>query len=397
MIVKPLGQPLLPLVTEPYVFENIQGYVLRLSELNKYERPRWIYQMIDSDGSDITYALLGTIAAGLPVLAGCSQEEVAGIAYSSSGADNHNIISIGRRGRVAASLMEIKRPRICPGCVREFGAVFALWDFKFYGVCSRHRCLLIDRCPNPACERRLTWWRPQLGSCAGCEQPFTLTVNREIDVPKVLAFSSLLERIWGVPFVANVEPKDCPWNTACFSEVMDCIRMLASRLTVALGSERLSGQLPQQALSEIVAQAFHNWPNGFFEYVDSLIEADIKEGRGFSIINTSRLGSLFARVMEGGAYPYFADMKEALLEFIHRSKFGSKVTGKGGNRLNQIPSFQKQFMTRSEAMKELGISAPTFRRAFVNGELKGEILQMGKQHVYRVTVSSVEKYKLVRD
>lgn len=173
--------------------------------------------------------------------------------------------------------------------------------------------------------------------------------------------------------------------------------MLEARLTATLGSERVKRHLSPQELSDAIAQVFHDWPNGFFEYVNALIETDIEEGRGFSIINTSRLGSLFNRVMEGGDYPYYEDMKEALLEFIHRSKFGSKVTGKGGSRLNQIPSYQKQFMTRTEVMKELGISAPTFKRAFTNGELDGEILQMGKQHVYRVHVSSVEKYKQARD
>ena len=45
-------------------------------------------------------------------------------------------------------------------------------------------------------------------------------------------------------------------------------------------------------------------------------------------------------------------------------------------------------MTRTEVMKELGIPAPTFKRAFANGDLIGEVLQMGGPRVYRVAINS---------
>ena len=388
---KPMGQRL-PLKERPRDFENIQSYISRLSALNIYERPRWIYQMLEADCSDFSYAMLETALSGLPSLAGVSENHIAAIAYRSSGSDNHNTIQIGNRGSVASSLMDIKHPRVCPGCVSEYGAALALWDFKFYQACSFHRCRLIDRCTNPDCGTKLTWWRPQLGSCAACEQPLHVVRENTVADLVTLGFSAMLERLWGTPFSVDVPNIGGGWDTAGFTETLDSIRMITARLTTSLEADKQSSHFSLQALSEIVAKAFYDWPKGFFDYVDALIELDVKEGRAFSIKNTSRLGSLFGRVMEGTEYPYYDRMKTALLEFIHESRFGAQVTGKGGGRLNMVPAHQKQFMTRTEVMKELGISAPTFKRAFANGDLIGEVLQMGRQHVYRVRRSSVEKY-----
>ncbi|WP_417464836.1 TniQ family protein [Kordiimonas sp.] len=396
MITTTLGQQRLPLTVRPQASENIQGYIMRLSELNEYERPRWIYHMCDVYAQTIGYSMLKPIALRLPNLVGCSPQQIAAIGYSSSAADNHNIITVGHRGNVAAGLMEIRRPKICPQCVGEYGIAFALWDFKPYKICSRHRCRLIDQCPNPNCERQLTWWRPKLSQCLECEHSLVLDSGGEITDSVLLMFSSLLERLWGTPFSDRASNLEEPWKTASFSEVMDCIRMLTSRLTVTNGFERVNGRLSQEIHSRTIAQVFFDWPNGFFEYVNTLIELDITKGRGFSIINTTRLGSLFSRLMDGGDYPYYKHMRDALVEFLHGSKFGKHITGKGGSRLNKIPSYYKQFMTRSEVMRELGISAPTFKRVFATGQLEGDILKMGRQHVYRVTVSSVEKYKMRR-
>lgn len=382
----------LPIAEPPKVYENIPGYLTRLSELNGYERPRWIYQMLVEDCSDVSYAVLSAIAERLPELTGTSEVQINAIRYSSSAAENHNIINIGSRGNVAANLMDIRHPRICPECVLEFGTAFAVWDFKFYDVCSRHQCRLIDRCTNIKCGRKLTWWRPKLGRCAGCDEPFRSRQDKEVSDLPLLAFSSFLERNWLVPFPTELGDLGF-WGAASFSDVTDSIQMLASRFTVALGVELRASQLPYREIIRAVAQAFYDWPNGFFGYIEALIKADLQEGRGFSIVNTSRLGSLFHRLMGEPRYSCQERLRGALLEYVHESKFSALVTGKGGNRLNQVPAHQKQYMTRTEVMKELGMSAPKFRRAFANGGLDGEVLQMGKQHVYRVKVSSVEEYK----
>ncbi len=120
---------------------------------------------------------------------------------------------------------------------------------------------------------------------------------------------------------------------------------------------------------------------------------DMKEGRGFSTTNTSLFGSFFNFIMADGTQSYFEPLKYELLEYVHGSKFNAQVTGKGGNRLNEVPVDQKQYLTRTEVMEKLHISAATFRRLFRTGSLKGKILHMGKQHVYSVEAGSVLKYR----
>lgn len=54
-------------------------------------------------------------------------------------------------------------PRVCPRRLHEKSIWWAVWDLALVSACSKHRCLLIDRCPD--CGKRLRWYRRAVHLC----------------------------------------------------------------------------------------------------------------------------------------------------------------------------------------------------------------------------------------
>lgn len=382
----------LPLVDRPQSNENIQGYVLRLSELNLYERPRWLYGLLVKDFSDLTFSSLRKCSQELPNLTGLAPEALQSITYGDAGSPNYNAASIGARFDLPVSLIDIANPKVCPECLRELGAVKSVWDLRPYVACAKHGCFLINKCSNSGCRRRISWWRPNVGRCAGCDEPFWHHF-----VPKKASYflqeySQSMEKRW-VSKTSPCSNEGGLLDAHTSTDYFKLVQFLLSKLrrgsltsTHALAPEEVH-------LNSIVAKTFHNWPANIDVFMGELVKSDTQNGLGFSLLNTSQFGGLFQAVMAKNAKPHLKILQDATLEFITASSFSSRVTAKGGNRVSKSNAGKQMFLTRTETMKKLSISARTFRRLFAQGALSGEIVQMGKQHVYRVTLDSVENYK----
>ncbi len=72
-----------------------------------------------------------------------------------------NLIFYGQT--VRADQFNYRRPRICPGCLRERPVWWAIWDLALVAACPKHRCLLINQCPT--CGNKLAWHRPAVHQC----------------------------------------------------------------------------------------------------------------------------------------------------------------------------------------------------------------------------------------
>ena len=62
--------------------------------------------------------------------------------------------------------------RVCPLCIKDDnGYANADWDFALTTVCTKHKCHLIDVCPN--CNESITWKRSKLDMCPSCEHQYS--------------------------------------------------------------------------------------------------------------------------------------------------------------------------------------------------------------------------------
>lgn len=381
------------LVTPPDPRENLQGYILRLSEINCYERPSWIYSLFDRGLPKAGFAGIRQCMKELPKLTGFAARQFEEIAYGTTGASNYYDVSVGGRFDVPAALLDIKHPKVCPECVEEIGVVRSLWDLRPYVVCEKHKRFLIRECSEPNCRAPISWKRPATDKCGGCEKPFHAAEAASAPSEDLLAFCKTLESRWyeghsdiaktGCSAIAGLNNKD----------FFKAVNGLTGRLREK-GVENTPALSPAEiVITQTLATSFARWPDSFGHYMEELLRRDFLEQKGFSIGKSPRFKRLLEAAMEHSDEPHWRVVREAISHCVAQSHFGYRVTGKGGSRLAQDLRGNRQFLNRTETMQHLSISAATFRNLFRQGYLKGEVLQMGKQHVYRVTVDSIEGYK----
>lgn len=383
----------LPIVTDPYLHENIQGYILRLSELNLYERPRWVYALADPGEPDLTFAGVRSYASGLPMLSDSDPSDINAITYRSAGMRNHAAVIANDDTIVSVTLLDLSNPKICPGCVLEYGSVSSLWDLRPYVVCSRHKCHLINRCSTPGCSRRLTWWRPFLATCAGCKQPYRVPDDSLTPTDYQLEFSAMLEHRWRMPFDTPPLLHENPWSKVSASEFLRTVALLMSRLRGYPVTKAKPLSKSELSIANALALSLSDWPMNFGVFLEQLMKGDVMHGSGFSVSkSSSNFRGFFDIVMAANEMPDIEIVRDGLMDYMERSRHAISITGKGGNRMARNVLAGKRYLNRTEVMKKLSISAATFRKLFARGELKGEILQMGSQHVYRIEADSVRDY-----
>jgi hypothetical protein len=149
--------------------ESLMGYIIRLTELNGYLSPSWIIKRAElhygiNRGCSFVYRSPETLKA-LSDLTGIGISELVQITYISDNRDNYKDCLFYDRA-IHRSYIRLGYPKVCPRCLSESLHCRRIWELSAVTTCLKHRCLLIDECPN--CTRRISWVRNRVGVCS-CE------------------------------------------------------------------------------------------------------------------------------------------------------------------------------------------------------------------------------------
>lgn len=148
--------------------EALPGYLLRLAEANGYESIAALLRAagINIRGLNTGYssklrtdaealAALGRMAVGDPGhLSGHAATPLDGPAL------------FMRECRVDSDAMLHERAQVCPHCLAEDGYIREELELAPVTVCSTHKVLLVDECPD--CGHPLDWKRSNLMACGHC-------------------------------------------------------------------------------------------------------------------------------------------------------------------------------------------------------------------------------------
>jgi len=388
---------MLPITVAPRHYENIQGYILRLSETNFYGRPSWIYSLINLSKLDISFSLLRQCSIGLHEYFDAYGDALDLITYQHSGENNYKSVNLKRRGKIYSSMLDIRNPKICPECVVELGSTRSVWDLRLYQVCPKHKCYLIDKCGQHDCGRRLTWLRPFLGKCGKCQIEYAVPATTQVPSAAECHLAQLIEGQW-YRTINNTEIDNISvWTELKFDDFFYSLHFLATRL---LEEEELFSKLTFSQLVLIyqkMAASIVGWPDNFGRFVRLLMQRDVKAGLDFSLSNQSNFGRFYHRITDENNSARLSHFRAPLNDYVYSSPQAYKVTGKGSSQLYNPIISKEHYLTRDQVMEQLSITGATFRRLFSQGRLRGFKLKMGRQHVYRVEVDSVEAYAATRD
>ena len=129
------------------------SYILRLSEVNYYESPRWILQLAGcSTDRILKFARHNSQLTKISQLTGVDDELLKSRAFR--GIKGTNVITYG---------VSQKATYLCPECLKESTYARLLWDCKINQVCHIHRCNLVNKCPK--CHQKIQWLRPSVVEC----------------------------------------------------------------------------------------------------------------------------------------------------------------------------------------------------------------------------------------
>jgi TniQ len=276
-----------------YATESLLGYVLRVSEMNGYESPKYVWT---SAGIHRGVELgAGFPADRLARVLGRAPSELQRLAYregeitAAAGASDKRPFKIlnhrlHRGGVKESAPFRLKHPAFCPQCVAEAGHIDALWDLEIATACPVHRCRILRACP--ACKVQLSWIRPGLLTCS-CGRTLAGAHTQE-------ATSALAELVGLVRAQLHCALQEELPNTSGlpFDELRNMSLCSLLPMLMTLGSEVLrlpelvgegKTELSVLTMADGAAFALADWPHGFHRVLRAFghqrLSAGVKSGR----------------------------------------------------------------------------------------------------------------------
>lgn len=365
---------------DPMPHEGIFGYVLRVSEANGYDTSWHVFRHAGYEQGEMLTA--GFDVQKLASILNKSPSLLAPHAYSGLANDGLteyrlNGHPIGRGLNLAP--LRLKRPAICPACVKESGFADVCWDATAFVACPAHGTHLLHCCP--ACSSPLRWLRPGLLTCS-CGASLADAVT-EPATPATIALMTILRKKIRGDAVSELNMTDggLPTEQLLRVPLGSLLRVLAllEKLNKEAGLSR-GGTWP-------VSDAFAEWPLGFHRYLrrmaDCGIASDVK-----TIGLRKRFETLFRALFKSRVRIQGTDfLREEFVRF-GLDQWGGAVVD---NKLLRAESVMHRFVSQVTLAKRLGVRPITVRSWTARGFIQSKTVQAGKSFRYVADAAVVDQ------
>lgn len=252
--------------------ESLIGYIIRLTEQNGYPSPTWIISRAHL-ASQITRSCSFVFSGPdyfrfLSSLTGVTISELALTAY-------HNHLFSGLPTPPAS--MRLCYPKICPDCLSESPYCRRTWDLSAVTTCPKHKCLLMDECPN--CKKHITWVRNRVCVCP-CEFDWRESTATSVEVLET-ALTCRVYYLCGLPSnesIINYQSPVTNLELHDFLLVLFFFAGLYQGMSVSTGKHLLTGRNNRDihTLLTNTHTIFDNWPKNFYQFLRWRLEQERK-------------------------------------------------------------------------------------------------------------------------
>ena len=170
----------------PYADEDLAGYILRLSQINCYSSPQWIYNLAQIP----QYAANGNFCdrttrdfAKLARLLSIEESTLWKMAFREYKSNKVARVKFFGRSLPTYNLSKLKA-KVCPCCLAEKSYCRKIWNLIPLTVCPVHHCLLLDTCPQ--CDRPIRWDRNSVNECKYCELDWRDVRSQILELPETI-------------------------------------------------------------------------------------------------------------------------------------------------------------------------------------------------------------------
>lgn len=191
----------------PKSTESFLGYLLRVSEANGYDTPKYVLEhagLTDNERRNVRFPL-----GKFTQILGCDMADLESISYTGADADGQRAQLLGHSlGRsLRSGPLRLKSPAFCPHCVCDNGYIDAFWDLNQVVACPIHSCKVIELCPD--CGQSLHWLRPGLLTCkCGADLAKAETSAADPEVCKLMAMFK--SKLHGLPILEDASNHGWP-------------------------------------------------------------------------------------------------------------------------------------------------------------------------------------------
>ncbi len=377
--------------------ESFIGYIVRITEWNKYDRVSWILSRIGF-GNSANYGCplvfnKSTDLSPLAKLTGVSVSRLKPLLYPPA------VPETGSRQLifglpVSRYMIQVKRTKLCPDCLRESNYHRKIWDLAPVTACPIHKCLLIDSCSQ--CSNAITWNRNALSVCE-CGHDWRKSTSRLVK-ESGLGLVQHIYHLCGykiIGYQSNDTPRFNPLFSLTLEDFLSAIVFLAGQYCGVLstaGKHLLPSRNNEElhGLLTLGFSAFDNWPQGYYEFLDW------------------KRGNRQADVSGTGVKKDFGDFHHALRVVLTTSSFDFMRTVYGeylnsmwdGGSLNTktlrlvtIKPQEKRLLTKNEVIQLFGLTEDWINRLLRQDELRPKVIHRQKVKLTLFARKEVESAK----
>ncbi|WP_158675386.1 TniQ family protein [Thiohalobacter thiocyanaticus] len=248
----------------PYEGESFLGFVLRTSDLNRYDTPGHILRYAGMNENEARSVRLPVDK--LAKLYGCNSHELEQFAYTNTEGSRYGKKFTILGHSLYAQDLSIKKSKICAKCILESGYIDAYWDLRYAVVCPHHGEIPLTSCPSCGC--RLSFSRPRMLQCR-CGYNLSKSSAGILGADETVALSELLYRkLHGQP-LASERLQQAKFPLAELEKV---------EFRTVLGLINRFGRVAQKAEGKanisdttaviLTANALADWPQGLYSFLD---------------------------------------------------------------------------------------------------------------------------------
>lgn len=256
-------------VSEPFQHESIYSYLLRLTNLNFYPTPYWIYENVGLIRKEVKLVVPNSLSIeNLHQLTNNDKNVLGKLTYFDD-------LKIFEEKSLEYSLvyhyaLDGKYAKICPHCFCESPFQRKVWDYKTVIACPFHKCLLINKCNK--CGKKIPHYRKDLLTCTCGASLFELpTIKASID--ELYYASWIYEKLdfSGLPFLNPINKTSEFDKLQLYQILFISVSLLNRNYYSKEGSFLKLNYFTEDNnfrnyLSNIYS-IFNNWPNGYYEYL----------------------------------------------------------------------------------------------------------------------------------
>lgn len=368
----------------PYQNESLKGYLCRVAETNGYDSPYWLLEFANCS------PWLATRKQSLQRLShlfGVLPQQLSYRCYWPC--DGKPTEYQFGQTHVLRHMINLTRPRICPHCLSEGKFRRQIWDMSVIACCPDHGTALIDYCPT--CLAGFQWQHAKVEECFTCGQRLSQIKTSQAPTDALELTTYISRRVFGYPKAASTFMY---LDQVELQEIMSAITFIGSH-ACGRGSgqglqlaTRLSAGATLRVVSE-AAKILKNWPEGFYELLDRIKNAEPPVRPGVGLLND--FGPLYETITKTLRSRQYKFLQTVFFEYLRTHWDGGFLSPKN-HRTGVYAS--KRFMTRAQATNLLGARPETVSRLIKARRLKAVQRPMGQRTLTLVDRESILHHQL---